>query len=605
MTLKHLILFFIFTASCFWTAAQNLVPNPSFENTVSLPCVGGVAVNQFNSYFQDWNLPTLATSDFFSLNVPNTCSIYCLNSPWNHLPKSGNNMVGAYCSSIYNDSNSREYIQTQLLQTLTPGQHYYAKFHVSLAAKSRFASNNLGMYFSDTLINSFQSDVLNFTPQIIEQKIITDSVNWVKISGTFTASSPSQYIILGCFSNGQNTSLTPTNHNDIVFNEYSYYFFDDILVKETCLTHSPDTTICQNTSATLNVNSNSFIGWAESTNPSTILSTSNNFTVSPQQSTNYLIYSQCDTFDIWVYVQEPFTFNIGNDTTLCPDETLTLSPQYKGNSYLWSNGSTDSTITVNSAGLYSLEITKNGCSSSDNIMIDYYPEQIFSFDQDTAIFCPGDTLNFLYNLNNANYLWSDNSTSNSISITQTQNLSLAVEQNGCTYEDSILIYTPPGPQVNLGTDTSICEDLSIVLNAHHPYSTFLWQDGSTEAELIVNEAGTYWVNVENCFEASDTILIETENCDCVLYLPNTFTPNQNGVNDEISAVASCPLDQFEFIIYNRWGKVVFHSNNIQDFWNGTVKNQLTNTTCFSYSLQYSFADDAFVHTKYGHINMLY
>ena len=594
----------------FAAKTQNLVPNPSFENVNSQPCGYIQNYNDFVSIVNDWTLPNGGTSDILS-NVNNSsCYTNCFSTSTlavgEQLPRTGVLMAGivSYESEgcLTSSINYREYLQVKLKNPLTLGDSYFVRFYVSLAESSEFATNNLGLFFSDFEINSNLCSSLSFNPQIKELNIISDSVNWIEISGYYTAVSASKYIIIGNFSSNNGTDSVPTFHNNP--NSTSYYFIDDVLVKNACLNNSPDTTVCYNSPVTLHAYSDNFIGWAESSSPNVILSTDTSLTVTPTQNTTYFVYGTCDTNQVTVFVKPPPQINLGNDTTLCGNEKLDLTSNIQSTSYLWQDSSSNSSFTVLTPGIYWLEVYENNCLYRDTIEVNYYPSEIFSFQADTLLFCLGDTVNFQFNLNNANYLWSNNSITTSIKVTQAQKLWLEVQQNGCIYSDTVEIYNPPTPIFNLGKDTSICEEAELILDASFPYSTYEWQDGSNANSYTVQKEGEYYVTVENCTQASDTIVVETENCSCVIYLPNSFTPDNNATNDVISALATCPVDIFEMIIYNRWGKVVFQTNSINDFWDGNYKNSLTNTDSYNYYLRYSFADDTFVHQKYGHINVL-
>jgi gliding motility-associated-like protein len=72
-------------------------------------------------------------------------------------------------------------------------------------------------------------------------------------------------------------------------------------------------------------------------------------------------------------------------------------------------------------------------------------------------------------------------------------------------------------------------------------------------------------------------------------MPNVFTPNGDGLNDQIKPVIFCdaPIDHYEWMIYNRWGELVFKSTNIAESWNGIYKNQTQNEQTFVYIIRYT------------------
>lgn len=139
----------------------------------------------------------------------------------------------------------------------------------------------------------------------------------------------------------------------------------------------------------------------------------------------------------------------------------------------------------------------------------------------------------------------------------------------CSYTDSIYISYMPNPSVDLGGDTLICNQDILSLDVSTPDGLYTWQDGSTNATYDVMEAGSYWaeVKVNECI-GSDSITVETMDCTVSLSLPNIFTPNHDGINDYFRPVSSLGVKSLSIMIYNRWGKLVFESNDISIDWNG-------------------------------------
>lgn len=145
---------------------------------------------------------------------------------------------------------------------------------------------------------------------------------------------------------------------------------------------------------------------------------------------------------------------------------------------------------------------------------------------------------------------------------------------GC---DSILtldLTVKPSPYVNLGADTSLCSDKSIILNAATQGANYLWQDGSSNPTFKVATTGNYWVNlyIGGC-NTSDTIKVEMLDCNCSFIIPNAITPNGDGINDSwiISRQGNCKT--INVFVYNRYGSQVYQKNDYQNDWKGTYKGQ--------------------------------
>ena len=209
--------------------------------------------------------------------------------------------------------------------------------------------------------------------------------------------------------------------------------------------------------------------------------------------------------------------NLGNDFSYCVGSTLSaiLDAQNTGATYLWNDNSTNQTLTVTTAGTYSVIVTDaNSCVGKDTIVVTEDVALIVDLGTDQS-YCAGTafttTLNAQYT--GATYLWNDNSTNQTLTVTTAGTYSVIVtDLNGCEGKDTIDITESALPIVNLGTVTSYCAGSTMTLDAGNAGSTYLWSDGSTSQTLNISAAGIYSVtvtNANNC-SASGTITI-TEN----------------------------------------------------------------------------------------------
>jgi gliding motility-associated-like protein len=159
---------------------------------------------------------------------------------------------------------------------------------------------------------------------------------------------------------------------------------------------------------------------------------------------------------------------------------------------------------------------------------------------------------------------------------------------GC---DSIIITNlkvNPSPIVNLGIDTSICIGTSLFLNASYPNINYLWQDGSTTPTYNVTQQGLYWVKVtlDSC-SSMDSIYIYTIVCPAILELPNIISPNNDGSNDIFLPLQSKNIEKMNTQLFNRWGNLVFETDNLQIEWNGKSKGQLVADGVYFWIVNYT------------------
>jgi gliding motility-associated-like protein len=75
---------------------------------------------------------------------------------------------------------------------------------------------------------------------------------------------------------------------------------------------------------------------------------------------------------------------------------------------------------------------------------------------------------------------------------------------------------------------------------------------------------------------------------CNVYVPNAFSPNEDGVNDVLEAQVGCTVTEFDLKIFNRWGQLVFASVNEETGWDGTSKGQLAPSSTYVYVLKIAY-----------------
>jgi gliding motility-associated-like protein len=142
--------------------------------------------------------------------------------------------------------------------------------------------------------------------------------------------------------------------------------------------------------------------------------------------------------------------------------------------------------------------------------------------------------------------------------------------SNCSASDTIDVSMIYKPIANLGSDTIVCLDQSFMLSpTTDSTDSYLWNNGSTLSYLLLDQAGTYWVELSNaCATLRDSIEITYEDCDCHIYVPNTFTPNEDYLNDNFKISYSCDSSYFSVQIFNRWGREIFFSNDVTINWDG-------------------------------------
>ena len=143
-------------------------------------------------------------------------------------------------------------------------------------------------------------------------------------------------------------------------------------------------------------------------------------------------------------------------------------------------------------------------------------------------------------------------------------------------------------EVTLLTD-DLCEDFEAELLAESNLPNYLWSTGETTPQITVYQSGIYWVTAsDGLCVATDRIAVKS--CDCQLYLPNTITPTDpDGINDYfyVPQRSDRQIQALEIVIYNRWGEMVYRSEDKNFQWNGNVNGKIMTGTTYSYVIRWT------------------
>jgi len=240
-------------------------------------------------------------------------------------------------------------------------------------------------------------------------------------------------------------------------------------------------------------------------------STSTEYTIDTSGLYSAEVINICGTGadTLLVLLNFPPVLSLGADSTLCPGESITLLADTYYASYLWQDQSTADTFTVTSAGTYAVTVTNECGSSADTINI-YATSALLpvNFGPDVNI-CPGEQIILHASNPNANYLWQDLSTLDSFVVTSPGTYTL-LEYNICTMttDTMIVVINADPPQIDLPAQIDLCEGENLTLDALITGVVYLWNDNSTNQQLLVTTSGTYSLTVSNaCGTDVDTTFV--------------------------------------------------------------------------------------------------
>ncbi|MBX2877535.1 MAG: PKD domain-containing protein [Saprospiraceae bacterium] len=164
------------------------------------------------------------------------------------------------------------------------------------------------------------------------------------------------------------------------------------------------------------------------------------------------------------------------------------------------------------------------------------------------------------------------------------------DQNGCTYEKDFVI--PSTPSIELGEATaffpcaaSSLEISPVILSEEQVDLEYQWEDGSTLPNLLIDSPGTYAVSISNaCESLVQQVIVEPEfdGSDQAFYVPNAFSPNEDGLNEELKAFVAPDviLQSFDLHIFDRWGNQLFATDQIEQGWNGRLNGTMLDPAVF-------------------------
>lgn len=207
--------------------AQNLIPNPGFENFSNCPSqpLASGGLNFASPWFHANYSP-----DYFN-NCDSVTKYFGV--PSNifgfQTARTGVGYGGFYSLYLWASNTGREYLEVKLMDTLSAGVTYRLQFYVSLSEKMRYATNSLGAYFSPQAIVNNTAGAFYFNPQIKNSPSnnLTDTSNWTLVTDTFTAVGNEAYMMIGNF--------FPDSLSDTIYVGgtgpglgVAYYYIDDV-----------------------------------------------------------------------------------------------------------------------------------------------------------------------------------------------------------------------------------------------------------------------------------------------------------------------------------------------------------------------------------------
>jgi hypothetical protein len=291
---------------------------------------------------------------------------------------------------------------------------------------------------------------------------------------------------------------------------------------------SPDSKIvCFPSTLTLNASgcTGGTITWSEgpSTGSSLVLSTVGTYSVSATCSIDgctSVSSTLVTDLEIKAKPEKP-TITSPGETTVCYPSSLTLNTSCTSGTVLWSDNSTETSLTISAVGTYNItaKCVLNGCESDASDMVSLEikakPEKpIITSPNQTSECLPG-TLTLTTNCTSGTILWSDNSTSPSLTLSAVGKYTITAKciLNGCESDISDPVNLeikakPEKPIITPPSETTVCSPTNLTLTTNCTSGTILWSDNSTGTSLTLSAVGTYNISAKCILEGCESEVSE-------------------------------------------------------------------------------------------------
>ncbi len=344
------------------------------------------------------------------------------------------------------------------------------------------------------------------------------------------------------------------------------------------ITSSGGTNLCPGDQVTLTANGAGSMQWNTG-------ATTNSITVNTAGTYTVTVTNACGSSSSNIILTSGnlpnVTISASGNTTLCQGEQLLLTAS-GADTYIWNTGSSSTSINVNSTGIYSV-IGSTACGSDTAfVSITVNAPPVISYTgNDTVNLCQGQS-QWIEVSSNEPLLWNTGATTNGISVS-TPGLYYVTSSNNCG-TDTVFIWVNASAVTSQFTanDTNGVVPLVVDFQNNSSGATqYSWNmgDGSNynvfQPSHTFTTPGQYFVTLiaSNSLGCSDTssILIIVDSCNYLIFIPNTFTPNEDGLNDIFEIKGNC-IREGNFYVYNRWGDEIYSQVSTNNFtWNGNTK----------------------------------
>lgn len=306
-----------------------------------------------------------------------------------------------------------------------------------------------------------------------------------------------------------------------------------------------------------------------------------------------------------------------DDIVLCVDGKTRLRAPLDNVTYLWQPPEGLSNPLVPDPLAFPEETTTYTLLMQDDCGRRYIEEVTIEVVETTADFdlgppdttvCDENALILDATFPDASYEWEDGSTNVRRTITNPGNYSITVTTPECQTADEIEVVFAGVPNLDWPADTLACLEEGLILSAEAPGASYQWQDGAMGPTFEISTPGMYQVMVTNSCGATTTS-IEVDLMECRnYYIPNAFSPNDDGINDRFFVQGGTGNQILKFQVYDRWGGLIFDKRNVVPNdqsvgWDGKARASAMLAGTYLYYIEFQLIDGS-TRIETGTINLL-
>lgn len=342
-----------------------------------------------------------------------------------------------------------------------------------------------------------------------------------------------------------------------------------------------------------------------------------------------------DTISHMINISDTPTIDAGNDTFICAGKSVTLKPT-GGASFTWDNNEflscTNCTNPIaapsDTTRLFVTGKNAAGCSARDSIKINVQQQETLTVQPLTGTICAGNSVQLLASGYNS-YQWQPAISLNNANVanpvasptTSTVYTVTATDKSGCfSTLGNINIVANPKPIININNSEVILQPgAPVQINTTSSADVIKWQwqppqwlsDASIAnpvAQPLQSITYTVYAATASGCVSLDSITIIVLCNNSILYVPNTFSPNNDGVNDYFYPRSKAPVTIKSLKIFNRWGQEIYNrgnfaSNDQASGWDGTYRGVKQQADGYVYIMQLACANGS-MFTKQGSISLI-